>query len=112
MSGCVGLCCVGFVLSPTPEKLAAEPERFGPDGAYILDMLIEVESHDENRRFNCRHFDFATFKCTAYESRPKMCRDHPSYDRGSRCDHHCGLRYRKPLTVRSRIAPALWRVNC
>jgi len=58
------------------------------DIVYIAEMLIPIKS-DKRRRndnerglnyrhiYTCKHFDTDTRKCTAYESRPKMCSGYP-----------------------------------
>jgi len=80
--------------------LTADPDAFA-DGPYMLDMLIPLngvqarerearfdvlESAPDTERFTCRHWDEGTRLCTAYESRPGMCRDYPQ----GACQHGCG----------------------
>jgi Fe-S-cluster containining protein len=60
----------------------------GRDVAQIAAMLIflRVDKHGHSSRkstenlrwhYTCKNFDSATNNCTAYETRPSMCRDYP-----------------------------------
>ena len=99
-SSCNGRCCAVFTLSMPLADLTADPDAFA-DGPYMLDMLIPLngvqarerearfdvlESAPDTERFTCRHWDDGTRLCTAYESRPGMCRDYPQ----GACQHGCG----------------------
>lgn len=91
---CRGACCALFPLAP-PADWDETPER-----RYIRDMLIPLTEEEAVARYarlgygdrlpweparlgpeqtlwTCRHWDEQTRLCTAYEARPRMCRDYP-----------------------------------
>ena len=97
---CDGRCCAVFTTSSRLADLIADPSAH-QDGDYLLDMLIPLTleqaceretmfgiplSSPFSERFTCRHWDEGTRLCTAYESRPAMCRDYPVGE----CAHGCG----------------------
>lgn len=104
LDDCTGACCAVFTIGDV-----ADPASWDSvvDGPYIRDMLIPLtreEALERAERFGapldqadptpgwsphtCRHFDDETRLCTAYEQRPKMCRDYPY---ASGCHHGCGF---------------------
>lgn len=86
---CTGHCCRRFPLTATyvEVKAAAEVVKAGgsdryQDTVFIADMLIPLEpAADGKEYFTCRHHDVATGNCGVYESRPRLCREHPFYGR-------------------------------
>lgn len=101
---CLGHCCRRFPLSISYAELkenvelAAEgkPNRNFLDGAYVLDMLIplgiqeRVSSGEQREYFTCRHL-LSSGDCGAYEARPQLCRNYPTYGHeGVACTNpHC-----------------------
>ena len=108
---CTGACCAVFWLPYTPENLrkrAAEANA-GSDLPYIADMVISLSPRKARKRatefgldwpklkigddnadqvYTCRHWDEGSRRCSAYETRPRLCRDYP-YEGECR---HCGFR--------------------
>jgi Fe-S-cluster containining protein len=102
---CGGTCCRRFPLSSSPEHLAGlyaglvarrdaghelcENDR---DIIMIAEMVIPLaKESDEQPTYTCKHFDPVAGLCLAYDARPRMCRDYPSYgDPGRKCEH-CGF---------------------
>lgn len=82
--------------------------------AYIADMAIYLGFYDVNpleemagdhvpsHYYTCRHFDEASGRCSAYESRPAMCRQYP-YGKG--CSY-VGCTMRGNCGVEARATPA------
>lgn len=97
---CDGACCAAFYMPRKHmEVLANFPSVM--EGDYIADMVIPLSTEEVTERrlrfgitekhniseghgYTCRHWDEETTLCTAYEERPKMCRDYP-YDKA--CEH-------------------------
>jgi Fe-S-cluster containining protein len=82
---CTGHCCRGFSLEHPHAKVKEEyatwlidPARATsiPDVAFIADMLIPLGTFRGQELFTCKHLS-KEGNCTAYEKRPKMCRDFP-----------------------------------
>lgn len=78
-SRCTGHCCRDIPLPFSPEELH-EKQHTLTDGEYIASMVhytgVRYEKHGLTfHRYSCTHFDGVS--CTAYETRPKMCRDYP-----------------------------------
>ncbi len=77
---CPGHCCDSLPLNPSLEMI----ERFATHGwdqaGYVLDMLVPLATPSGSalKHYTCRFFDRDTRLCTAYESRPDMCRDYPN----------------------------------
>ena len=74
---CGGLCCRRFFLDLTPDELAC-PDTMArmADGAYIADMVIPLETVDDQSFYTCRHLREDGL-CGSYETRPQMCRAFP-----------------------------------
>ncbi len=94
---CTGHCCRSFPLSIDMQASAVEVMaqlKAGPGGGrgsyldaeYVLDMIIPIQGPRleglPQHAFTCRHFDGDN--CTAYEARPKLCREHGI---SGSCDH-------------------------
>ena len=94
---CSGHCCREVLLAGGSisrrrlETLAVEAAANGfiewvIEAAYVIDMLVPVVGPSPSRTdvwrtesshaYACRHFD-GTSSCTAYEARPRLCRDYP-----------------------------------
>ena len=82
---CVGHCCRSFSLEHPHAVVEEEFERWKrdpasatliPDIATIAEMLIPLGVFRKQELFTCRHLGVGG-DCTAYETRPKMCRDFP-----------------------------------
>jgi Fe-S-cluster containining protein len=66
---------------PLYRAMSLDPKRRNFSNArYILSMLTPrgPVSTDGMVEFDCRYFDRGTRRCTAYDRRPKMCRDFPN----------------------------------
>lgn len=90
-SRCTGHCCRRFTIDL---GLLTHPEARVVEGDYIRDMVVPLEpTEDDDDRWycTCRHFDGRD--CTAYESRPPMCKDYP-YGRSCTYDG-CTLKERE-----------------
>lgn len=117
---CVGSCCAVFPYAD-PESERFDTLK---DAEYLRDMLIPLDlvsaaerlaslgiepswvdeayfdwegrsiDNPTRRLMTCRHWDTETRLCTAYETRPEMCRNYPYL--GS-CDYGCSyeLTYRE-----------------
>lgn len=59
---CGGSCCIGLVISPTPESLS------------WYAMHGEVEGDRVFLECECKHLKLG--KCSIYEDRPQMCKDY------------------------------------
>lgn len=83
---CTGHCCRGFSLEHPHEVVKAEfakfqngEQSFIPDVEKIAAMLIPLGTFRGQELFTCRHLG-VDGNCTAYETRPQMCRDFPGPD--------------------------------
>ena len=110
---CDGSCCAVFYFPSSPDeirqKLDAGINYNDGDGEYLADMLIPLTLEEAQERaekfgirppsyethgrlgwnentplYTCKHWDEETRLCSAYEDRPKMCRDFPY---GQICEH-------------------------
>lgn len=101
---CTGACCERFPMvgiGHTVEEIRQRLQRDDViDGKFIADMIVPIEPivagtqvrggvADEEPSgggwfFTCRHFDAKERQCSAYRSRPAMCRDYPY---GQPCEH-------------------------
>lgn len=100
---CTGHCCEKFWFGPGMYAAMERNIQSGPmnavyrDSVYIKDMLVKlppqilgkngepVVQGQADSYYTCKHYDVATGNCGAYEERPAMCRDYPSYG----CAHAC-----------------------
>ena len=82
---CTGHCCRGFSLEHPHAKVKEEYAKWLvnpasatliPDVAFIAEMLIPLGTFRGQELFTCKHLS-KEGNCTAYETRPKMCRDFP-----------------------------------
>lgn len=117
---CSGHCCRDFTLPFSPEEVRMKslraqlaptdsPVGWKRDIAMIADMLIflRVDKNEHHMRapwrellyhYTCKNFDPATNNCTAYDTRPAMCRDYPyrltRHDKGykPRAEGQCNYR--------------------
>lgn len=72
---CTGHCCRRFSVDL---DALTDPKRNVVDGNYLRDMLVLLDEPPRDAArylMACRHFDGRD--CTAYSSRPRMCRDYP-----------------------------------
>lgn len=95
---CTGACCVAFVLSNKPHRMANRIDR----GTMIAEMVSPI-SYDEaaeryalagfgampentpmDELYTCRYWDDRTHLCRVYDDRPQMCSDYPY---GETCVH-------------------------
>lgn len=86
MNRCTGHCCKKFYL---PMAKVEDIKDIVQDAKYIRDMLIKLplQTHGsdgeptpveaQDHYWTCKHFDETSGDCTAYESRPAMCKDYP-----------------------------------
>lgn len=102
---CGGACCRRFPLNRSPAQLGAryveltawrdsggEMEPWMLESMMICEMVISLaDEGDETPTYTCKHFDDATGRCTAYDRRPKMCSEYPSYGEPGRSCTHCGF---------------------
>lgn len=92
---CPGNCCeaihIGWKTAAEVLESLANPRMI--DGPYILQMLIQLSAPDEPNVFGCAYWDPVTRLCGSYETRPKMCRDHPY---GNVCSYGCGVKAGTP----------------
>lgn len=95
MSRCTGHCCTCFTFPWSPEVLElvdqAEQGRARgedwpegvpqlQDGATIAAMVVPIGPGIEGTglfEYTCKHYDADSGNCTAYDSRPQMCREYP-----------------------------------
>lgn len=99
MSRCTGHCCRGFDLpfdldtldqlrlayeahpdlEPNEDKPDTWPDGlvYPEDGRQIVTMVIPLELGPRGQLFTCRNLDAAGIDCTAYDTRPAMCREFP-----------------------------------
>jgi Fe-S-cluster containining protein len=88
---CSGHCCKCFPLLLTPEELDWRQESF-QDGPQINEMVIHLGRFPNQRtgvefdHYTCK-YHLPSGDCGIYEHRPRMCRDHPHYNRGASCDY-------------------------
>ena len=82
---CTGHCCRGFSLEHPHSVVKEEFARWQADPAsatlipnidFIADMLVPLGTFRGQELFTCKHLS-KEGNCTAYEQRPKMCRDFP-----------------------------------
>lgn len=79
MTRCTGHCCRAFVLNNLKdfESFLAVVDQV-EDGPYVRDMVISIGKNDDGIEwYTCKHLDEASGDCIQYESRPRMCRNHP-----------------------------------
>lgn len=99
MGDCTGACCAAFYMKYTIRDFKRKADSI-EDGAYIADMVIpltveqareraekfggtlRVLVRDKGHHYTCRHWDEKTRLCTAYEERPRMCREFPYDEKG------------------------------
>jgi Fe-S-cluster containining protein len=73
------------------ERPGIDPPADGGEAHYDWDG--RVLDNPERRLMTCRHWDETARLCTAYDQRPRMCRDYPYYgdNGGKACDYGCGF---------------------
>jgi Fe-S-cluster containining protein len=85
MNRCTGHCCAAFPVGGLgPHDMARL--RLAQDGDFIADMLVYIgpRADDGRHMWTCRHFDFSSGNCGAYDMRPRMCSEYPY---GKTCEH-------------------------
>jgi Fe-S-cluster containining protein len=88
---CTGACCDPVTMWGGQYRAMSLNPKGRANARYILNMLTArgpVPSHGVGE-FDCRYFNAETRRCTAYDRRPKMCRDFPV---NGEC-HFCGGRF-------------------
>lgn len=110
---CAGSCCAVFEFADPddPRFEGIEDDNYLRDMLAPIDLIAAAERLDElqiepfdnkgqhdwsgrstvqphRRLMTCRHWDTSTRLCTAYETRPHMCREYPYY---GECDYGCGF---------------------
>ncbi|MGH7475330.1 MAG: YkgJ family cysteine cluster protein [Longimicrobiales bacterium] len=112
---CPAYCCTYARIIVTPADIRRLARRFGITPERARERFTKrgdsdrerVLRHQQDTIFGtaCRFLDVETRRCTVYEHRPSICREHPG---GRRCGYYDFLKYERAMQDDPDLVVTAW----
>ena len=108
ISRCTGHCCRVVYVDISPERLKNVVEKESEENKQISEMLEPLgkttwymdPNNNDTYAYRCKNFDSLSQCCKIYNSRPYLCREHPTANTDFECHYDgCTLKLEKRMQM-------------